>query len=219
MEKVYVLCLFSAFFLSLACAGSENDLYSNADLTLENGVSWTFYKSTCPKLESIVQKQIKLYLKKDIAQAGGLVCDASIVLDGSASGPAKQDVPPNLMMRGKAFAHVDKACHVVVSCARMPPITGLAARDSVPRVCGMITATQNPECGKNANKWPQFAKVESFTVMCKDLTDKQGEKLLATQCKNRQQTSVSTMDREFKGRTLLEPPEPKPDPGHAANHH
>ncbi|XP_057833159.2 peroxidase 12 [Cryptomeria japonica] len=151
MEKVSVLCLFFALSLSFACAGAENDLYSNADLTLETGLSWTFYKSTCPKLESIVEKRIKFYLKKDITQAAGLLrlhfhdcfvqgCDASVLLDGSASGPSEQEAPPNLTLRQKAFEiindikeHVDKACDEVVSCA---DITALAARDSVSQTGG-----------------------------------------------------------------------------------
>ncbi|GLJ25114.1 hypothetical protein SUGI_0480320 [Cryptomeria japonica] len=146
MAKFSVLCLFFALSLSLACAGAENDLYSNEELTLENGLSWTFYKSSCPKVESIVQKRIKFYLEKDITLAAGLLrlhfhdcfvqgCDASVLLDGPGNEPSEQNATQNLTLRRKAFEiindikeHVDKACDVVVSCA---DITALAARDSV----------------------------------------------------------------------------------------
>ncbi|GLJ25103.1 hypothetical protein SUGI_0480110 [Cryptomeria japonica] len=94
MEKASVLCLIFALSISFAFAGAENDLYSDSDLTLENGLSWTFYKSSCPKMESIVQIRIKFYLEKDITLAAGLLrlhfhdsfvqgCDASVLLDGS----------------------------------------------------------------------------------------------------------------------------------------
>lgn len=37
------------------------------------GLSWTFYDQSCPKLESIVRKQIQNALKKDIGLAAGLI--------------------------------------------------------------------------------------------------------------------------------------------------
>lgn len=62
-------------------------------------------------------------------------CDASVLLDGSASGPSEQDAPPNLSLRSQAFEIIDnlrervhKECGSVVSCA---DIVALAARDSV----------------------------------------------------------------------------------------
>ncbi|KAG4195437.1 hypothetical protein ERO13_A06G111202v2 [Gossypium hirsutum] len=60
-------------------------------------------------------------------------CDASVLLDGSASGPSEQDAPPNLTLRGFEIindlrARVHKECGRVVSCA---DIVALAARDSV----------------------------------------------------------------------------------------
>ncbi|KAL6962532.1 peroxidase [Sarracenia purpurea var. burkii] len=38
-----------------------------------NGLSWSFYESSCPKLESIVRKQLNAVFKKDIGQAAGLL--------------------------------------------------------------------------------------------------------------------------------------------------
>lgn len=62
-------------------------------------------------------------------------CDASVLLDGSASGPSEQDAPPNLTLRAKAFEIIEdlrelvhKECGSVVSCA---DLVALAARDSV----------------------------------------------------------------------------------------
>ncbi|GLT45581.1 hypothetical protein SLA2020_194040 [Shorea laevis] len=123
---------------------------SKADQTafpMVKGLSWTFYKSSCPKVESIIRKHLKKVFNEDIGQAAGLLrlhfhdcfvkarCDASVLLDGSASGPSKQDATPNLTLRAKAFEiindlreHVHKECGRVVSCA---DIVALAARDSV----------------------------------------------------------------------------------------
>ncbi|KAL6984276.1 Peroxidase 12 [Sarracenia purpurea var. burkii] len=120
--------------------------YSQSSATLVKGLSWSFYESTCPNLESIVRKHLKKVFKKDIGQAAGLLrlhfhdcfvqgCDGSVLLDGSASGPSEQEAPPNLTLRPEAFEiindlreYVHKECGRVVSCA---DITALAARDSV----------------------------------------------------------------------------------------
>lgn len=62
-------------------------------------------------------------------------CDASVLLDGSASGPGEQDAPPNLSLRATAFEIIDKIhsqvhaqCGAIVSCA---DIVALSARDSI----------------------------------------------------------------------------------------
>lgn len=110
------------------------------------GLSYTFYDSSCPKLESIIRTQLKKVFKKDISQAAGLLrlhfhdcfvqgCDGSVLLDGSASGPSEKDAPPNLTLKPEAFKiiedlrrRLEKRCGRVVSCA---DITALAARDAV----------------------------------------------------------------------------------------
>ncbi|TKY51445.1 Peroxidase 12 [Spatholobus suberectus] len=110
------------------------------------GLSYTFYDSSCPKLESIIRTQLKKVFKKDIGQAAGLLrlhfhdcfvqgCDGSVLLDGSASGPSEKDAPPNLTLRAEAFKiiedlrrRLEKSCGRVVSCA---DITALAAREAV----------------------------------------------------------------------------------------
>uniref|UniRef100_A0A6N2KWK5 Peroxidase n=1 Tax=Salix viminalis TaxID=40686 RepID=A0A6N2KWK5_SALVM len=109
-------------------------------------LSWTFYQSSCPKVESIIRKQLEKVFKKEIGHAAGLLrlhfhdcfvqgCDGSVLLDGSASGPREQDAPPNLTLRAKAFEIIDdlrerihKECGRVVSCS---DILAIAARDSV----------------------------------------------------------------------------------------
>lgn len=111
-----------------------------------NGLSWTFYDSICPNVESIIRRRLRNVFRQDIGQAAGLLrlhfhdcfvqgCDGSVLLDGSASGPSEKDAPPNLTLRQQAFRiiedlrrRVHRACGRVVSCA---DITAIAARDSV----------------------------------------------------------------------------------------
>ncbi|GAV71609.1 peroxidase domain-containing protein [Cephalotus follicularis] len=111
-----------------------------------SGLSWTYYKSKCPKVESIIRKHLKKVFREDNGQAAGLLrlhfhdcfvqgCDGSVLLDGSASGPSEQEAPPNLSLRAEAFEIINdlrelvhEECGRVVSCA---DILALAARDSV----------------------------------------------------------------------------------------
>ncbi|KAL3513943.1 hypothetical protein ACH5RR_026660 [Cinchona calisaya] len=113
---------------------------------LVEGLSWDFYDNSCPKLESIIRKQLKKVFKQNIGLAAGLLrlhfhdcfvrgCDGSVLLAGSASGPSEQDAPPNLTLRLEAFQTIDdlrrrvhKRCGRVVSCS---DVTALAARDAV----------------------------------------------------------------------------------------
>ncbi|GJW11401.1 peroxidase 12, partial [Tanacetum coccineum] len=110
------------------------------------GLSYTFYRTTCPNLETIVRQQLQTVFASDIGQAAGLLrlhfhdcfvqgCDGSVLLDGSASGPSEKDAPPNLSLRAQAFVIIENlrrlvhnACNRTVSCA---DITALAARDAV----------------------------------------------------------------------------------------
>jgi peroxidase len=113
---------------------------------LVNGLSWTFFDSTCPRLEAVVRAQLRREFETDIGQAAGLLrlhfhdcfvqgCDGSVLLEGSASGPGEQDAPPNLTLRERAFEiiedlrrRVERRCGAIVSCS---DILALAARDSV----------------------------------------------------------------------------------------
>ncbi|XP_062159920.1 peroxidase 12-like [Alnus glutinosa] len=139
-----VLLISSLLLASYACA-SEVELDYSA-LPIVKGLSWSFYDSSCPKLESIIRKELKKVFKKDIGQAAGLLrvhfhdcfvqgCDASVLLDESASGPSEKNSSANQFLRKEAYKiiedlreRVHKKCGRVVSCA---DITALAARDSV----------------------------------------------------------------------------------------
>ncbi|XP_039158934.1 peroxidase 12-like [Eucalyptus grandis] len=115
-------------------------------LQLVKGLSWSFYEKTCPEAESIIREHLKQVFQEDIGQAAGLLrlhfhdcfvqgCDASVLLDGSASEPSEQDAPPNRSLRRAALQIIDdlrglveKKCGRVVSCA---DIAAVAARDSI----------------------------------------------------------------------------------------
>lgn len=107
------------------------------------GLSWTFYNTSCPSVESIVWQRMEVYLSADITQAAGLLrlhfhdcfvqgCDGSVLLNATSG---EQTAPPNLSLRAEALkiindikANVEAACSETVSCA---DILALAARDSV----------------------------------------------------------------------------------------
>ncbi|CAN4081199.1 unnamed protein product [Withania somnifera] len=113
---------------------------------LVKGLSWSFYESSCPQLESIIRKRLQKQIKDDVGQAAGLLrlhfhdcfvqgCDSSVLLEGSAGGPSEQTAIPNLTLRKKSFKIIDDLrkriqaeCGQVVSCS---DITAIAARDSV----------------------------------------------------------------------------------------
>ncbi|KAG0541134.1 hypothetical protein BDA96_03G470100 [Sorghum bicolor] len=114
---------------------------------LAPGLSFDFYKRSCPKAESIVRSFVQDAVRRDVGLAAGLLrlhfhdcfvqgCDASVLLDGSATGPGEQQAPPNLTLRPTAFKAINdihdrlhKECGgTVVSCS---DVLALAARDSV----------------------------------------------------------------------------------------
>ncbi|KAL0917631.1 hypothetical protein M5K25_012707 [Dendrobium thyrsiflorum] len=142
MASIFLCFLVSA----LALISSPPPAFSQNLPPIVNGLSFTFYKSSCPNLDSIVRHFLKNQFKKDIGLAAALLrvhfhdcfvqgCDASVLLDGSASGPSEKNAPPNLTLRPAAFkaindlrARIDRKCGLVVSCA---DVVALAARDSV----------------------------------------------------------------------------------------
>ncbi|XP_078148743.1 cationic peroxidase SPC4-like [Carex rostrata] len=141
---------FVTLFLTTSLAGIPLSQAANAESftypPLHADLSFGFYQSTCPQLESIVRTYLQNAITADIGLAAGLLrlhfhdcfvqgCDASILLDGSASGPGEQQAPPNLSLRPAAFkaineirALIDNACGRVVSCA---DVVALAARDAI----------------------------------------------------------------------------------------
>jgi peroxidase len=113
---------------------------------LAPGLSFDFYKKSCPKAESIVREFLASAVRQNVGLAAALIrlhfhdcfvqgCDASILLDATPTQPSEQQSPPNLTLRPAAFkavndirARLDQACGRVVSCA---DIVALAARESV----------------------------------------------------------------------------------------
>lgn len=65
------LIIISSLLLSLFLAVPISEAEPTAPLVA--GLSWNFYKSKCPKVESIVRKQLKKIFKEDIGQAAGLL--------------------------------------------------------------------------------------------------------------------------------------------------
>nr|AFK48200.1 unknown [Lotus japonicus] len=131
--------IFSILFTSHFFLGSE----AQTKPPVVEGLSFSFYSKTCPKLETVVRNHLKKVLKKDNGQAPGLLriffhdcfvqgCDGSVLLDGS---PGERDQPANIGIRPEALqtiedirALVHKQCGKIVSCA---DITILASRDAV----------------------------------------------------------------------------------------
>lgn len=139
--------VFSLLFSSLLLISCHfQDTEAQKLPPIAKGLSLSFYAKSCPKLESIVRKQLQKVFKDDIGQAAGLLrlhfhdcfvqgCDGSVLLEGSASGPSEQSAIPNLTLRPQAFKIVEdlrrrvhKECGRIVSCS---DIVTLAARDSV----------------------------------------------------------------------------------------
>uniref|UniRef100_A0A8I6Y2X6 Peroxidase n=1 Tax=Hordeum vulgare subsp. vulgare TaxID=112509 RepID=A0A8I6Y2X6_HORVV len=71
---------------------------------ITRGLSLDFYKRSCPRAASIVRHFVRDAVRKDVGLAAGLLrlhfhdcfvqgCDASVLLDGSATGPGEQQAP------------------------------------------------------------------------------------------------------------------------------
>lgn len=139
----YYLPVFLVVVSSLFIVISEGQ---TSTVPVAPGLSYTFYSTSCPNLESIVRIHLLQVLENDTTQAAGLLrlhfhdcfvqgCDGSVLLDGSASGPSEKSAIPNLTLRAAAFkiindlqALIQNQCGQVVSCS---DITALAARESI----------------------------------------------------------------------------------------
>ncbi|KAK9134418.1 hypothetical protein Syun_013748 [Stephania yunnanensis] len=141
-----LLSLWVLLFSFLIPVSPLVDIKAQTPINIIDGLSWTFYSSSCPQLETIIRDQLWQVFQEDYRQAAGLLrlhfhdcfvqgCDGSVLLDGSASGPSEKNAPPNLTLRPEGFViiedlrrRVHEACGPVVSCS---DIVALAARDSV----------------------------------------------------------------------------------------
>ncbi|KAH9297806.1 hypothetical protein KI387_029488 [Taxus chinensis] len=144
MKYKGAIVLFLVLFSS-SSGNSQSDLPEPVD-----GLSWTFYNTSCPNLESIVASVVESALNEDITQAAGLLrlhfhdcfvqgCDGSVLLNITQSDSERQ-APPNLTLRDRAFQIIDQIkaaveanCSGIVSCA---DILTLAARDSIAQAGG-----------------------------------------------------------------------------------
>ncbi|XP_007029941.2 PREDICTED: peroxidase 44 [Theobroma cacao] len=103
-----------------------------------------FYRSSCPRAESIVRAAVQRRFSRDRSITAALLrmhfhdcfvrgCDASILIDSTSRTPSEKDAGPNLTVRGfelidEAKKDVEAACRSTVSCA---DIITLATRDAV----------------------------------------------------------------------------------------
>ncbi|XP_030450132.2 peroxidase 12-like [Syzygium oleosum] len=101
---------FSSFVLFSCLVIASLHVHVSSSIYIVKGLSWSFYEKSCPKVESVIRKHLKKVFEEDIGQVPGLLrlhfhdffikgCDASVLLDGSASEPSKKDAPPNQNLR------------------------------------------------------------------------------------------------------------------------
>nr|BAJ98381.1 predicted protein [Hordeum vulgare subsp. vulgare] len=129
--------------LALVCA-----VQSSLSAAAVPGLSAAFYKTSCPRLEQIVDKHVTATFNGDRGVAPALIrilfhdcftqgCDASVLIKGPGS---ERETGPNRTLRPVALDLIDRirreanaTCGQVVSCA---DITVLATRDALVKAGG-----------------------------------------------------------------------------------
>ncbi|RCV29179.1 hypothetical protein SEVIR_5G469600v4 [Setaria viridis] len=133
-----------ALVVAVLCASAAAEAGITRPPPVARGLSFNFYKKTCPNAEALVRGFVHDAIQRDVGLAAGLLrlhfhdcfvqgCDASLLLDDEHG---EQKALPNLTLRREAITAIndirdrlDKACGgPVVSCA---DILTLAARDAV----------------------------------------------------------------------------------------
>ncbi|CAI5465960.1 unnamed protein product [Closterium sp. Yama58-4] len=116
------------------------------------GLSYNYYKSTCPKVAEIVAARVYQAYKNDPAVPAPLLrlhfhdcfvqgCDASVLLDSTEDNKAEKDSDPNATLGAFDVVddikdHLEAECPGVVSCA---DILALAAREGIHLAGGPFT--------------------------------------------------------------------------------
>ncbi|KAM7252984.1 hypothetical protein ACFE04_025602 [Oxalis oulophora] len=121
-------------------------IFAMTTTSFANSCSTSYYKKSCPKALSTIQKAVKEAVKKERRMGASLLrlhfhdcfvqgCDASVLLDSTSTISTEKDAIPNKnSLRGfdvvdDIKTKVDEACGgSIVSCA---DILAVAARDSV----------------------------------------------------------------------------------------
>uniref|UniRef100_A0ACD5VX54 Uncharacterized protein n=1 Tax=Avena sativa TaxID=4498 RepID=A0ACD5VX54_AVESA len=138
-----------------------------AVVVVDGQLSPAFYDATCPALPSIVRRGMAQAVQKEARMGASILrlffhdcfvngCDASILLDDTASFTGEKNAGPNAnSLRGYEVidaikAQVEASCKATVSCA---DIVALAARDAVTLLGGPTWTVQlGRRDGQTANQ-------------------------------------------------------------------
>ncbi|GLJ34743.1 hypothetical protein SUGI_0699050 [Cryptomeria japonica] len=136
-----------------------------------NLLTTNFYATSCPNLEAIVQNAVSLKFSQTFVTVPGTLrlffhdcfvegCDASVMIQSTASNSAEKDFQDNLSLAGDGFDTVIKAkqavenvCPNTVSCA---DILALATRDVIQLAGG---PTYSVELGRRDGLISQASRV------------------------------------------------------------
>lgn len=72
-SRSHLLVLVGSCLLLVSCVAVSEAYTSTPHQPLVNGLSWSFYKNSCPNVESIIRTHLKKVFKKDIGNAAALL--------------------------------------------------------------------------------------------------------------------------------------------------